>query len=76
MHNMLILTPLICMPECTHCGLKGHLAKFYFDRLNISNFANKNVWIPIATNPRGPKKMWVTKFSPLVFYAGVGSHKT
>ena len=27
----------------THCGRKGHLAKFYFDRINNINFANKNV---------------------------------
>ena len=27
----------------THCGRKGHLAKFCYDRLNISNFANKFV---------------------------------
>ena len=22
---------------CTYCGRKGHLAKFYFDRINASN---------------------------------------
>jgi len=26
---------------CTHCGRKGHLAKFCYDRLHNSNFANK-----------------------------------
>ena len=59
----------------TLCG-KGHLAKFYFDRLNSLNFANKYVWVSNATNPHGPKKIWVPKFPPLIFYVGVGSHKT
>ena len=42
---------------CTHCDRKSHLAKFYFDKLNSFNFANKNIWVPIGTNPRGPKKI-------------------
>ena len=42
---------------CTHCDRKGHLAKFYFDRLNSFNFANKNAWVPYATNPHEPKKI-------------------
>mgnify|MGYP000872325104 CR=1 FL=1 len=25
------------MYHCSHCGRKGHLAKFYFDKLNILN---------------------------------------
>ena len=29
--------------KCTHCGRKGHLAKFYFDKINHVNFTNKNV---------------------------------
>ena len=60
---------------CTHCGRKGHLVKFYFDRINFFNFANKNVWIPIVTNLHGPKKIWIPNFSPLVFDVGVGSQK-
>ena len=60
-----------------HYGLKNHLANFYFDRLNILNFVNKNVWVPIVSNPCRPnKKIWVPKFSPLVVDVGVGSHKT
>ena len=59
---------------CTHCGRKGHLAKFYFDRLNHLNFANKNVWVPIFTNPYGPKKIYVPKVTPTLFDIGVGSH--
>ena len=35
---------------CTHCGRKGHLAKFCYDRLNDSNFASKNVWLRKDTN--------------------------
>jgi len=42
---------------CTHCGCKGHLAKFCYDRLNVSNFANKNVWVRKGANPGGPKKV-------------------
>ena len=61
---------------CTHYGGRGHLAKFYFDRLNSLNFANKYVQILNVTNPCGPKKIWVPKFTLLVFYVGVGSHKT
>ena len=49
---------------------KGHLAKFCFDRINHLNFANKNVWVPIVTNPNVPKKIWVLKFSPLMFDIG------
>ena len=51
------------------------LAKFCFDRLNISNFANKNIWVPYNANPRGTKKIWVPKSPPLMFDVGVGSHK-
>ena len=29
----------------THCGCKDHLAKFCYDRLNDSNFANKFDWV-------------------------------
>jgi len=39
---------------CTHCGRKVHLAKFYFDRLNI---LNANVGVRSNTNPQGPKKV-------------------
>ena len=58
-----------------HCGRKGHLAKFYFDRINHLNFANKNVWVSIISNHNGPKKIWVPKSQLLVFDVGVGSHK-
>ena len=61
---------------CTHCGRKGRLAKFYYDRLNISNFANKFVWVRKGVNPHGPKKVWVPKSTPIVFDVGVGSHLT
>ena len=60
----------------THCGREGHLAKFCFDRINLLNFVNKNVWVPIAFNPCGLKKIWVLKSPPLIFDVGVGSHKT
>ena len=44
---------------CTYCGRMGHLAKFYYDRINNLNFANKFVWVRKDTNPHGPKKVWV-----------------
>ena len=30
---------------CTHCGRKGHLAKFCYDRLHTSNLANNFIWV-------------------------------
>ena len=39
-----------------HCGRKGHLAKFCYDKINRINFINKNVWVPNNANPRGPKR--------------------
>jgi len=61
---------------CTHYGRKGHLTKFCYDRLNISNFASKNIWTRRGTNPHGPKKVWVPKITPIFFDVGVGSLKT
>ena len=61
---------------CTHYSRKDHLAKFCFDRLNSLNFANKIIWDPNVTNLHGPKKIWVPKSRSLIFYVGVGSHKT
>ena len=43
--------------KCTHCGRKGHLAKFCYDKINAINFANKNVWVPNETPPWTQKKM-------------------
>ena len=60
--------------KCTHCGRKGHLAKFCYDKINALNFA-KNVWVPLNANPHGPKKKWVPKSPPFVFDIGEGSHK-
>ena len=60
---------------CTHCGCTCHLVKFYYDKVNPINFANKNVWVSNKTNPLGPKRKWVSKSPPLVFDVGVGSHK-
>ena len=42
---------------CAHCGRKGHLAKFCYDKLNDSNFANRYVWVRKGVNPHGPKSM-------------------
>ena len=76
MHTMLTPTHMYArVYKDTHCSLKCHLAKFCFDRINHLKFSNKNVWVPIITNPNGPKKIWVPKSLPLVFDVGVGSHK-
>ena len=59
--------------KCTHCGRKGHLAKFCFNK-EPKHFANKNV--PYKANPQGPKRKWVPKYPPFVCDVGAGSHKT
>ena len=61
---------------CTHCGRKGHLAKFWNDRINDSNFANKFVWVSKGANPHGPNRVWVPKATPILFDVGVASHLT
>jgi len=61
---------------CTHCGRKGHLAKFCFDRINNSNFANRFVWIWKGANPHGPNRVWIPKATLILFDVGVGSHMT
>ena len=38
--------------SCTYCDRKGHLAKFYFDRINASN---DHIWVR-KTNTLGPQK--------------------
>ena len=59
---------------CIHCGRKSHLENF-FDILNFLNFTNNNVWVPNISSPHRLKKIWVPKFSLLVFDVGVSSHK-
>ena len=68
------ITP--CMLMCTRCGRKGHLAKFYFDRINDSNFANRFVWVRKGANPHGPNRVWAPKATLILFDVGVGSHMT
>ena len=58
---------------CTHCGRKGHLAKFCFDK-EPKHFAN--TYVPYNANPQGPKRKWVPKAPPFVFDVGEGSHTT
>ena len=41
---------------CTHCGRTGHLAKLCYDRLNVSNFASKNIWVRKGTTLMDPRK--------------------
>jgi len=60
----------------THCGRKDHLAKFCFDRINDSKFANRFVWVRKGANPHGLKRVWVPKATPILFDVGVGSHMT
>ena len=61
---------------CAHYGRTGHLANFCYDRLNVSNFASKNISVRKDTNPHGSKKVWVQIFIPIVFDVSVGSHTT
>ena len=55
---------------CAHCGCEGHLAKFCYAKLNLSN---KNVWVRENTNPIGQKKIWVPKDTPNLIDAGASS---
>jgi len=55
--------------SCTYYGRKDHLAKFYYDRLNISN---DHVWVH-RTNTLRPKKIWVPKSTLLS--TDVGTHQ-
>ena len=61
---------------CTHCGRKGHLARFCYDHLHIENLANNLVWVRKDTNPRGPTRKWVPKSTSLIFDVGGGSRIT
>jgi len=45
--------------NCTFCGRKGHISKFCYDRLNMSN---TSIWVK-KTNTTRPKRMWVPKSS-------------
>ena len=42
---------------CTHCGRIGHLVKFCYDKINIINFASKNIWVRRGANPGGLEKV-------------------
>jgi len=70
-HTQLAHT-LARMYHYSHCGRKGHLTNFCYDKLNI---LNKHVWVRNGTNPGGSKKVWVPKSTPDVFDVGVNSHK-
>ena len=48
---------------CTHCGRKGHLTKFCYNRIHDSNLATKFVWVKKGANPHGPKRVG-TKIHP------------
>ena len=59
---------------CAHCGRKGFLAIFCYDRVHNENFANRFVWVRKSANPHGPKKVLILKFTPISFDVGVGFH--
>jgi len=61
---------------CTHCGRKGHLARFCYDRLHVENLATNLVWVRRDTNPRGPTRKWVPRSTSLMFDVGGGSRIT
>ena len=52
--------------KCTYCDRHGHLAKFYYDRINCTN---NHVWVR-STNVIGPMKIWVRKSTTPLFVAG------
>ena len=56
---------------CTHCGRKGHLTKFCYDKLHDSNLATKFVWVRKGAKPHGPNNVWVLNSTPIVFNVGV-----
>ena len=53
--------------SCTYCCRKGHLTKFCYDGLNVSN---NHVWVR-KTNTLGPKKVWVLKSTLLSINVGM-----
>ena len=59
---------------CTHCVRTGYLAKFCYDRIHALNFVIKNIWVRKDANPHELKKVWISKFTLIVFDVGVGSH--
>ena len=38
---------------CTHCGRKGHLARFCYDRIHNKKISNKFIWVRKGANPHG-----------------------
>ena len=46
---------------CIHCGQKGHLGKFYYDKINDLNFASKHVWVRKGATPMDPRKFGYQK---------------
>ena len=59
------------MASCIHApiAVKGHLAKFCYDRINASN---DHVWVR-KTNTLEPKKVWVPKSTNLLL--NIGTHQ-
>ena len=57
---------------CKHCGRKGHLTKFCYDRVQDVNLANKFIWVRKGASPYGPNRVWVPKTTPIVFDVGGG----
>jgi len=54
---------------CTNWGLKGHLTKFSYDKLNASN---SHVWVR-KTNTLGPNKIRISKSAFLLI--DIGTHQ-
>ena len=42
--------------KCTHCGRKGHLAKFYFDKINHINLQIIIFGLHLMLTPVDPKE--------------------
>ena len=76
---LIMLTHMIvCILMCILIHIvdvRATLQNFVMIGLNL-NFANKFVWVRKGANPLRPKKIWVQKFTPILFDVGVSSHMT
>ena len=48
---------------CVFCGRKGHIERFFYDKIGKSSYGkNRFIW-KRNTNSIEPKEKWVPKFS-------------
>ena len=69
----------LCMLMCTLVHIvdaRATLQNFVMIGYMIQIFANRFVWVRKGANPHGPKRVWVSKSTPILFDVGVGSRLT